>query len=431
MSKERKAELQRKLAMTAVPRPPADLLDRIKGDIPAELSREPERDSSLWRSTIVMRVAASLMMLVTTGLITWRVLQTDVRPAAPVRVQRERPVPAVTKTLTRPASEPVAPAPVAETVAQTASAIRDTSAVVQETLPAPPPPPMKVAVPRTEEFAAQEARPQMAEADAANDEILTESITITSAAAAPADLAVASPAPPPPPPPAVAAQRAPAGATRGEVAREKSAVPASDTELARVQRSLAAGVRPADADVEALIHHFAVAAPPAGQPYVLATELSASPIDRDRLLLRVSLDVATPAAVTDARLKVDFPSDSVREARRIGGGETLGGSPGTVIYEIQPRTWLPPDSTLAEVGLEWPTRTTTQKVVAGQTRTWKDATRRHRLATLAGLWAESLSREVTNVMLATRARELHEEKQSDRLARELSAAVEASTRVRR
>lgn len=80
--------------------------------------------------------------------------------------------------------------------------------------------------------------------------------------------------------------------------------------------------------------------------------------------------------------------------------------------------------------LERPTRSRTEKITAAEARGWKGATRRHRRATLAGLWAESLSRSSTNVMLGSLTRELHEEQRSDPRARELAGAVDASTRVK-
>src|SRR5574342_26229 len=64
MNQKRKAELQRKLSMTSVPRPPAGLLERIKADIPEELPRIDRHRGGFARSrSFMMRVAASLIVL--------------------------------------------------------------------------------------------------------------------------------------------------------------------------------------------------------------------------------------------------------------------------------------------------------------------------------------------------------------------------------
>ena len=43
MTQKRKADLQRKLSMAPVAKPPSDLLDRIKSDIPEYLDAEADR----------------------------------------------------------------------------------------------------------------------------------------------------------------------------------------------------------------------------------------------------------------------------------------------------------------------------------------------------------------------------------------------------
>lgn len=446
MSKERKAELQRKLAMTSVPRPPADLLDRIKGEIPLDLGKTPERDRSLWRSTLVMRVAASLMLLVTTGLVTWRIVQPDVRPSAPVTARRERIVPAITRAVTRPAEEKAEAPPVAET----ASRVTESPIVVPQSVSIAAP--AKPTVPVVESAEREEASDlavfqgtapertvaqttQMADAADSSARREVESITITARAPAVLERPAAAPAPPPPPP-ATAAQGATVGAVQKDVAVQKVyrfGVTLDTREFARVQRSLAAGVRPPRVDVDALINHFAFGP----QPAPIESELSADPLDRDRLLLRVSIDGDSSPDLADARLQVDFPAEAVREARRIGGGDVLradsGNSAGrsvTVLYELQLRGLLAPDATVAEIRLVWPSRVSAAIVTAGSARSWTDSSHRHRRASLAGLWAESLSRASTDARLATLAAALQDERPSDPFSRDLFTAIEASTRTR-
>ena len=63
MNSKRRAELQRKLTLNAVPRPPAGLAERIKADIPQYLEAEtaPQR---LTRSLpFPLRIAASILVL--------------------------------------------------------------------------------------------------------------------------------------------------------------------------------------------------------------------------------------------------------------------------------------------------------------------------------------------------------------------------------
>ena len=458
MSKERKAELQRKLAMTAVPRPPADLLDRIKADIPADVGMTPERDPVLWRSTLVMRVAASLMLLVTTGLVTWRVLQPDVRPSAPVTAQRERIVPAITRSVTRPAEEKVEAPPVAET----ASRVQASPIVVPQSVPVAAP--AKPAASMVESAEADEVRDFAAledssvtqtavmestrRADAADSraERAAERITVTAGAPAVTEVAASAPAsaplPPPPPPPAMAAQRTTIGkAARKELAsgnRGLFGVSVDRPEFARVQQSLAAGQRPADVDVEAIINHFAMHMPSAESPFLLTTELTSAPMDPERLLLRVSVDTGKAAPTDAARLSVTFSSDAIVDARRLGRSEALTTgfvskepATATLIYELTPRATLPREAVVATVELEWPAHKNSVTIIADQASAWSRATRRHRLSTLAGLWAESLAQPSTNPRLESLARQLQATLPDEGLITDLEKAIEASVRLPR
>jgi len=64
MTTNRKADLQRKLSMASVPKPPAGLSERIKQDIPEFLRTEPERQRFSKLLSVNMRVAASILLLV-------------------------------------------------------------------------------------------------------------------------------------------------------------------------------------------------------------------------------------------------------------------------------------------------------------------------------------------------------------------------------
>src|SRR6266496_5755902 len=66
MTAKRKAELQRKLALAPVPKPPVDLAERIKGEIPKHLLVDTEKERFRLRQSVAfnVRVAASILLLV-------------------------------------------------------------------------------------------------------------------------------------------------------------------------------------------------------------------------------------------------------------------------------------------------------------------------------------------------------------------------------
>jgi hypothetical protein len=96
MNSKRRAELQRKLSMGAVPRPPADLSDRIKADIPQFLQTDVERARFSGSVAFSMRVAASILLLITTAFVTLRVLEPAKQESTNFAVAKPVLVPAVT-----------------------------------------------------------------------------------------------------------------------------------------------------------------------------------------------------------------------------------------------------------------------------------------------------------------------------------------------
>src|SRR5690349_17922971 len=144
MNSKRRAELQRKLSMGAVPRPPADLANRIKADIPDYLQVEPERTRFTGSVAFSMRVAASILMLITTAFVTLRLLEPETRQTASLAA-RPQLVPAITRYRSAPAADAVrAQEPPAEEVRLDIEqdAPVPTSVVAK---PAAPPPPARVA----------------------------------------------------------------------------------------------------------------------------------------------------------------------------------------------------------------------------------------------------------------------------------------------
>src|SRR5690242_1154770 len=69
MNPKKKADLQRKLTLAQVPKPPADLAERIKRDIPPHLvmGAPSERDRFTRSIFFDMRVAAAVLLLVTSA----------------------------------------------------------------------------------------------------------------------------------------------------------------------------------------------------------------------------------------------------------------------------------------------------------------------------------------------------------------------------
>src|SRR5688500_904905 len=96
MNSKRRAELQRKLSMGAVPRPPADLSDRIKADIPQYLQADADRERFTGSVAFSMRVAASILLLITTAFVTLRLLEPETKQTASL-APRPKLVPALTR----------------------------------------------------------------------------------------------------------------------------------------------------------------------------------------------------------------------------------------------------------------------------------------------------------------------------------------------
>lgn len=352
MNSKRRAELQRKLSMGAVPRPPADLSDRIKADIPQYLQTDAERDRFTGSVAFSMRVAASILLLITTAFVTLRLLDPQTKQTASLA-----PRPKLERAVTR-----------YQTTTETAATEHQTAAeevrldIAQDAAIAVPPP---VSVPSS---AQPRVAPvvQVAEADRENDdgasgvaggimggfaeEIRTEeraepkaiaelppvgAIAGAEVAAEPApqvaDAAnetaaksiardrrasrmMPAPAPPsapamaPPPPPAQLSVTASAPlisvAHADELQlRQKSEVFGISVDpnvFDHVKDALQKGSRPAAAsvNVDALVNYFA--GPPARaprRPVALEVEVSPAPIEAegDHAILRFTIDTARTA----------------------------------------------------------------------------------------------------------------------------------------
>lgn len=188
MNSKRRAELQRKLSMGAVPRPPAGLSDRIKADIPQYLQPDTDRERFTGSVAFSMRVAASILLLITTAFVTLRLLDEPETNQTASLAPRPKLVPAVTRY---------------QTTTDTAAAERQAAGeevrldISQEAVAVPPsvPAPKPASAPP----AARVAPPQVAQAARENDRDgfvdFAEEIPAAKRAEPQAALADAQPAP--------------------------------------------------------------------------------------------------------------------------------------------------------------------------------------------------------------------------------------------
>jgi hypothetical protein len=128
----------------------------------------------------------------------------------------------------------------------------------------------------------------------------------------------------------------------------------------------------------------------------------------------------------------------VRHARRVGDGEALEteaalgpGTSVTGLYALELKPGLRATQTVATVRLHSVrngTRETVTKTILARdlARSWQKSSRRHRLATLGAMWAETLKGASHDGEIARRARDLATQNPRDVLARELASAASAT-----
>lgn len=472
MNSKRRAELQRKLSLNAIPRPPAGLQDRIKGDIPTYL--KAERGDSAFN----LRIAASILLVASTAAVTMYL----VGPQAKEQMVADA----------ASAARPVVFAPQKRALDQTAPSapteevnldIHQESAV--ELPPrllatnAPPPVPARQNDERDAGRMREETKdersgvignvfgsvtelqsqPQMARAE-------------TAAAPAPHPSAGAAPAPPP----------VPAMADADAAAAERITVTAEAPRIDFVQRAQAATIslerkesvfgisvnpgvfyairdalerherpNPTAIDIEALVNYFAgrpESRPREGVRFDVEASPAAVNADGDHAILRFTLDTpdakgtgSIPPAASDASIEVSFNDKVVANARRIGDAEELSAEPivlqgtsVTALYAIELKPNLKSHQLVASVRLRYTSvssgnKNTITRTVRGQdlARSWQRATRRHRLASLGAVWAETLRGTAPPFDVAQRAEELATQEPKNPHAQELARVITAST----
>ena len=477
MTSKRKAELQRKLTLASVPRPPAGLEERIKADIPKYLNVEAERERFSRSIGMNFRVAAAILVLVSAAAMLYmvapaqrslQVAVSETKGARAVNAKQVAPMDEVQVEITQ--ASPTSGAAAARQVAQVAPAANQPFA-----------------------FADTELQRRDAEGDArANSQQERVEGISGSVAGGVAGGTVASVVPPPaapvPPPPAPAAPLAadavtvnadapaiaPEPVAKAARMRESTSLiseahaasftlsPKSvfgisiDPEVfQKIKTTIERGNRPlpATVNVEALVNYFA-GAPQRRVKRGVRLEIEASPapvqVERDRGVFRFTIDTASidlaegassPPIATDARVEIEFNPAVVKRYEEIGDGlaaraesALLHNTSVTGLYALTLNTPLNTRATVATVRLHY------RSVADGRPHTivrvlratdfqkqWSRASRRHRLASLGALWGESLRSTKGGTDVARRAEELASQDPGDERARELAAAAVASS----
>jgi len=380
MSPNRKAELQRKLAMAPIPKPPAGLADRIKSEIPKHLLVDTEKERRRLSQAVYfnMRVAASILLLISSVYLALHVLsrsESRHEMAAPVAAKEKA---AAQIAAAQPAASAPAPKPAAPQLAaareqeRQAAAPRERDEANDRVI---------VAEGKTEQLAAEPRRDAAAAGGAAPP-----------ATTAPTAVAQAAPPAPMPPP----AAPAPAPEEYGYATVSKSSVVAearaADLNLAP---STLFGV-----SLKSAVQQFA--APPSTPPRV-QLDVEATTID-DRPTLRISIDTpershpaggSNPPAAADARLEIAFNPETVASQRPLIGpiassAPALPSSESvTALYGLELKPDLGRRDVIATVRLKYrdvssgKQRVIERTIRVSDVRTWEHASRRTKGAILA------------------------------------------------
>lgn len=468
MNPKNKADLQRKLTLAQVPKPPADLAERIKRDIPPHLvmGASSERDRFTRSIFFDMRVAASVLLIVTSAFFALqffshadRAKLAELQPAQPRQLAAQ---PATLTAETARASEPVQ---VARLQPMSAAAI-----------PQPAPVALQARSERTRrDMPAPEGN---VVGGIAGGTAVVAQDAITMAAPAVAEVA-AAPVLAPPPPSAMAAAPAPVVATEPPAAlggsfmaeakaadmaplRQKAkavfGISVDQRAFEQIRNAIERGEQPESdsIDVAALVNYFAGSAKRETHDVRLEAEGSPAPVvsEPGRRMVRVTIDTATaelapgasvPPVATDAHIDVAFDNAAVLAHHLVGGDGTLRSTIEPTLLKNTSVTALY-DIVLAPRGTSW------QRVAVFQLKytsvrdgkeytlertlrrrdlekSWIGATRRHRLASLGAVWGETLKGMAGANDVARRAEELAMQAPEDAKARELADVANATSQL--
>jgi hypothetical protein len=404
MTRNRKADLQRKLTMAPVAKPPAGLADRIKSEIPQHFVFQAEDERTRFRKSTMfnLRIAASIILLVSSVYLALHLVSRNGANLDTHSMMTTKDAAAPSRVAVALPNAPPAPG----------------SARVPEHTDLPPlprvPPPASIAAQpsreriaeaRHEESVAMSTATPVYVADAGQTIPMTESTSIVNAVPA-APIAVPAPLPPP--------VEAPTMTAEGGAARDRTFAKSSAAESITVtgsappvhnfyaiQQAISHGETPRDADTYAFVQHFAA---PERKPADLRVELeaSATPLDSTKWLLRVSVDAP---GKTSEPIELTF-GDAVAVHRPMTGSVAANE---TALYEIEFKPNAKADETIATV------RAGDAKSMlrVADLRHWNEASPRMKRASLAAAWARApQSRKQTEEIVA-KAREAHIDELAD------------------
>lgn len=376
MNSKRKADLQRKLSMVSVPKPPDGLADRIKQDIPQYLGTQRERDRFTKSVAFNLRVAASIILLVSSTYLCLhlltrassfqeaRVAQPAMEPRAAKKladIPNGTPPPMRQPVIAPNVPPPVAPRPAASITPPTSVAERIIlHREMAEAAPPPPqpPPPESVAVGASADVASPVAAAELQRRERDKDKEEKPSLGYYDFNRAPAP--AAAPVAQAQPVAAPAAAPAPASDTLTATTSESAAMAktlggrvdlirsANAAELdfsprnavfgisvnggafEQVKSAIEHGEHPSHVDVEALVNYFAGPAPKSPRVVSLEVEGSPAPVDEGErtVFVRYTVDTArgavapnasVPPVATNAHVEIAFDARSVTSYRRVGG----------------------------------------------------------------------------------------------------------------
>ncbi|HEX7153733.1 MAG TPA: von Willebrand factor type A domain-containing protein [Thermoanaerobaculia bacterium] len=489
MNPNRKAEIQRKLTMASVPKPPAGLAERIKADIPKHLHAVEEKPNRFSRSLAFnLRVAASILVVVGSLVVAMRVMRENPQMV----MDSARPAPQLQKSAAPSAAgnaapaSPTAPAPIAPSPQTVMDELRvditeTTSGPVATAASSASAPEAEAAPARAVARLAQNEPQQAATAtfatreEAADSAFILENMNAAGAPVAGASTAAAAPPPPPQPepapvPPPAAAPQEPvmkqsAPRERGGLIASAHAaefslaardevfgISVSPANFREVKSTIENGARPSaeQVNVDALVNYFAGGAKDSKRPVRLEVEASRSPTLQNRYILRFTIDTAqkklergasAPPIATDAKVEINIDSRYITNIHRLGGGEELMAKEPTLLtntsvtalFEVELSPAIPPSRRAATVKLTYRSvadgklKSATEEVnVSEFRRGWSDATMRHRRASLGAVWAATLKSGTGAPEVARQAEELATQAPKDARARELATLATAS-----
>ncbi len=441
MNSNRKADLQRKLSMGAVPRPPAGLADRIKNDIPHYLQAEPERQRFSRSVAFSMRIAASILLLITSVFVTLNLLEPDARQNL-ARGKNANLTPAVMHMQPAAKKDSTGAAAPAEEIRLE---MTEELPIPKPTAPAPariaPPQPVmnaqlaneagesrgrleRSAEQKTNDTDSERGRTfgaPLLKTAAQPPQAISETVTIVSEAPVIAPSASA--------PASTSARIAdeldrPQSGTRSDKRAASSSLVREayadgldlgakknvfginvDPEVFhRIKTSLENGTRPAQGsvNVEALVNYFA-GTPERAPRRGVRLEVEASPapieVDGDHAVLRFTIDTpqvemhagdSIPPAARDALVEIDFNGSAVSSVHRIGDSEPvamesvlLSNVSVTALYDLELRPRLKSSQRVATVRLHY------RSVTDGRSHTIERIIHGH---DLAGDWARASRR---------------------------------------